>query len=73
MPRRNQERRLLRVLQRIVVQAQSEDEQLLKEFQKCLSSKTACAIFVGALNASHSGGNRDELLKPDASWIHPLV
>jgi hypothetical protein len=46
---------------------------MLKEMEKCPSSKTACAIFAGALNASYSGGNRDELLRPDASWIHPLV
>jgi len=73
MPRRNQEKRLLRALQRIAVEAQSKDAQLLKEMEKCPSSKTACAIFAGALNASHSGGNRDELLRPHASWIHPLV
>jgi hypothetical protein len=73
MPRRNQKRRLLRALQRIAVQAHSKDAQMLKEMKKCTSSRTACAIFVGALNASRSGGNRDELLRPDASWIHPLI
>jgi hypothetical protein len=73
MPPRNQERRLLRALQRIAVEAQSKDAQMLDEMEKCPSSKTACAIFVGALNASRSGGNGDELLRPDASWIHPLV
>jgi hypothetical protein len=72
MPRRKQEKRLLR-LQRIADQAQSKDAQLLKEMEKCPSSKTACAVLTGALNASHSGGHRDELLQPAASWIHPFV
>jgi hypothetical protein len=73
MPQRNEERRLLRALQRIAEQEQSKDARLLKEMEKCPSSKTACAILAGALNASHSGENRDELLRPAASWIHPLV
>jgi hypothetical protein len=72
MPRRKQEKRLLH-LQRIADQAQSKDAQLLKEMEKCPSSKTACAVLTGALNASHSGGHRDELLQPAASWIHPFV
>jgi hypothetical protein len=73
MPERNQTKRLLRSLQRIAAQAQSKDLQLLKEMEKCPSSKTACAVLTGALNASHSGGHRDELLQPAASWIHPFV
>ena len=73
MPQRNRKKHLLRALQRIAVQAQSQDAQMLKEMEKCPSSKTACAILVGALNASRSGGDRDELLRPDASWIQPLV
>jgi hypothetical protein len=67
-----QERRLLRALQRIAGQAQSKDARLLKEMEKCPSSKTACAILTDALNASRSVDNRDELLRPEASWIHPL-
>jgi hypothetical protein len=73
MLQRNQKRRLLRALQRIAGQAQSKDARLLKEMEKYPSSKNAIAILTGALNASRSGENCDELLRPEASWIHPLV
>ena len=72
MPEQSQVMRLLRKLHSIAVQAQSEDAQLLKEMEKCPSSKAACSILAGALN-SHSGQSRDELLLPAAGWIHPLV
>ena len=72
MPPRNRKKRLLRTLYRIAAQAKSEDAQLLKELQKCPSSKAACSILTGALHA-HTGQDRDDLLRPVASWIHPLV
>jgi hypothetical protein len=73
MPGRNHKKRLFGAIRRLAAQAQSKDAQLLKEMEKCPSSKTACAVLTGALNASHSGGHRDELLQPAASWIHPFV
>jgi hypothetical protein len=72
MPQRNRKKRLLSALQRIAVQAHSKDTQILKEMEKCPSSKTACSILTGALHA-HAGKHRDELLRPVAGWIHPLV
>jgi hypothetical protein len=68
-----QKSRLRRTLVILAKQAQSKDLKLLKEMEKCPSSKAACALLAGALNACRYDGDRNEFLSPDASWIHPLV
>jgi hypothetical protein len=73
MQRSDDKRRLLQTLQRMANQARSADAQLLKEFEKCPSSKTVCALFVSALSTSQSSVGGDELLLPEASWIHPFI
>ena len=70
--RRSNVQRLLRALERIAASSQSEDARLLTEVEKCPSSKAACSILVRALNCN-AGHDREELLRPAASWIHPLV
>jgi len=72
MTRCNNVKRLLRVLERIAASSQSEDARLLTEVEKCPPSKAACSILVGALNCN-AGQDREELLRPAANWIHPLV
>jgi hypothetical protein len=72
MERRNNAKRLLQTLERIAATSQSQDARLFQEVEKCPSSRAACSILTGALNCS-AGNNRDELLLPVASWIHPLV
>jgi hypothetical protein len=72
MKRRNNVTRLLRALEHIGASSQSEDALLFQEVAKCPFSKAACSILTGALNCN-AGNNRDELLLPVASWIHPLV
>lgn len=64
---------LLRALERAAGQAQSVDAQLMKELEKCPSSKIACALLVSALSMSRSAKDRDELLTADPGWIHPFV
>ena len=73
MQQSKQKKRLVHTLGRLAKQAQSKDLKLLKEMEKCPSSKAACTLLAGALHASHSGEDRDQVLSPDASWIHPLA
>jgi hypothetical protein len=73
MPLPPQKNRLLRAFAHLANQAQGKDLKLLKEIEKCPSSKAACAVLAGALNASRHSGGRDEFLNADASWIHPLI
>jgi hypothetical protein len=73
MPHSPQKNRLLRAFSRLAKQAQGKDLKILKEIEKCPSSKAACVVLAGALNASRHSGGRDEFLNADASWIHPLV
>jgi len=72
MTRCNDVKRLLRALERIAASSQSEDARLLTEVEKCPSSKAACSILAVALNCN-AGHDREELLRPAASWIHPFV
>jgi hypothetical protein len=73
MQQSKQKKLLLHTLGRLAKHAQSKNLELMKEMEKCPSSKAACALLAGALHASHSREERDQFLSPDASWIHPLV
>jgi hypothetical protein len=73
MPQPDEKARLLQALEHAAAQAQSADAQLLKELEKCPSSKTACALLVSALSMSRSTQDRDELLTADPGWIHPFA
>jgi hypothetical protein len=64
---------LLQALERAASKARSVDAQLMKELEKCPSSKAACALLVSALSMSRSAKDRDELLTADPAWIHPFV
>jgi len=73
MGQSDEKTRLLQALERAAAQARSADAQLIKELEKCPSSKAACALLVSALSMSRSAKDRDELLSADPGWIHPFV
>jgi len=73
MRQSDEKTRLLQALERAAAQARSSDAQLIKELEKCPSSKAACALLVSALSMSRSAKDRDELLSADPGWIHPFV
>ena len=73
MQRADETTRLLRAFERAASQARSADAQLLRELEKCQSSKAACALLVSAISLSQSAGDRDEMLTADPGWIHPFV
>jgi len=73
MRQSDEKTRLLQALERAAAQARSADTQLMKELEKCPSSKAACALLVSTLSMSRSAKDRDELLTADPGWIHPFV
>jgi hypothetical protein len=73
MQKQDEKKRLLRAVERARRLALSADAQLLRELERCPSSKTACALLVSALNMSKSARDREELLTAVPGWIHPFV
>lgn len=73
MARWNNTRNLLRDLEKLGTQVETEGLELLERVEKCPSAKHASALLVHVVRGTLSRHDNDDSILPKPSWIHPFV